>query len=342
VCVPYHAQAGSNAAVIIGTDGTNKVLLSNTFISVFPLTSNATPFLSYNYYDSVGTYMIQKAELKIGGQSIQTLSGEYIELWNDLNIPYENQPGLKLLTGKYDTATQVYPPGRTYFANLPFYFFGNPGLALPLTALGRQDVEVHVTFRNLQELTPVATSTITTPLTATIITEYVYLSDPEIQWFQKSQLDYVIQQCQYQTISLLPNFSSAIFQLNFLHPIRELFFVVQFTGALPYVYSDLQSLALSFNGAEAFTDDVTDALYLNSIEPFNHYINYPTRQYYMYSFTSRAESPVPAGQVNFSRIRQVLLRLTTLPYASPKEFRIIGVNYNILRVQDGLAGIMFN
>jgi hypothetical protein len=322
--------------------GNTTNIFSNTYISVYPVASNVIPTISYNYYDSVGTWLINRAELIIGGQTIQTLTGEFIEIYNDLYVPYENQPGLKLLTGKYDTSTQIYPPGRTYFINLPFYFFQNAGLYLPLVSLERQDVEIHVTFRNLQELTAVNTSSITTPLTATIITEYVYLAEPEINWFKKSQIDYLVQQCQYQEFDLAAQFTTAIFNLEFINPIRELFFIVQLSGTTPYEYSDLNSLAMNFNASEAFTADVTDALYLNSLEPFEHYTNYPTRQFYMYSFTNQANTPRPYGQVNFSRIRDIFLQVNTNAYSSPKQLRVIGINYNILRIKDGIAGLMFN
>jgi len=332
-------QNSTEVPITVGTDNSTTNFFSNTYITVYPV-SNTLETKTYSYYDSVGTWAVKQADLVIGGQTVQTLTGEYIELYNDLYVPYENQPGLKLLTGKYDS-TQIIPPGRTYYVNLPFYFYKNPGLALPVTALNRQDVEIHVTLRNLQELTNVSISTITTPLTATIITEYVYLSEPEINWFKKSQINYVIQQCQYQTFNLGSKFTSGVLKLNFINPIRELFFVTQLEGTAPYEYSDLNSLGLNFNSSEAFTEDVTDSIYLNCIEPFNHYINYPTRTFYMYSFTTQTNTPIPYGQVNFSRIRDIFIKLNTNSYSS-KQFRVIGVNYNILTIKDGIAGIMFN
>jgi len=342
--IPYNVSTVPvDVPICITTDqkGSTTNIFSNTYISVYPLASNVISPQQYNYYDSVGTWLVNYVNLVIGGQTIQTLTGEFIELYNDLYIPYENQPGLKLLTGKYDSS-QIYPPGRTYYINLPFYFYQNPGLAIPITALDRQDIEIHVTFRNLQELSNTNTSSITTPLTATIITEYVYLAEPEINWFKKSQVNYVIQQCQYQTFQLASQFTSGIFKLNFINPVRELFFVTQLDGTLPYQYSDLNSLSLNFNASEAFTSDVTDSIYLNCIEPFNHYINYPTRNFYMYSFTTQTNTANPYGQVNFSRIRDIYLQLNTNSYPSSKQFRVIGVNYNILAIKDGIAGLMFN
>jgi hypothetical protein len=324
----------------ISTSGTTQTLGANSFISVYPIVSNTIQTTNYNYNDSVGTWAIKSAELKIGGQSIQTLTGEYIELWNDLNVPYENQSGLTLLTGKYDT-TNVYST-RTYYTNLPFYFYGNPELSIPITALDRQDVEVWVTFRNFGELTatPIGSPT----LDATILVEYVYLSDPEINWFKSHRLDYLITQCQYQNFDLLPFFQSSIFQLKLLNPVRELFFVVQPTGNPNYDYTNngLASLAMSLNGAEAFTADTTDSLFLGSLQPFVHYPNYPSRRFYMYPFTTDPGSPRPYGHINMSRIRQILLELKTDPYYQAKQLRVTAVSYNVLRIENGMAGLMFN
>ena len=318
-------------------------IYSNTFISVHLIAYDIFYASTgvYSYYDSVGTWAIKTVDLKIGGQTIETLTGEYIELWNDLNVSYENQPGLTLLTGKGDTSV-IYPPGRVYYVNLPFYFFGNPELSLPLVALDRQDVEVHVTFRNFSELTQ--DSLISPTLEATIITEYVYLSDAEINWFRRASLDYVITQIQYQTFDLLPNFQTAIFNLELKNPVRELFFVLQPTINGPYDYSHngLRSLGLSFNGEDVFTTDTADAIYLGSIEPFNHYPNFPTRKFYTYSFTTVADSPKPFGHINFSRIKQVLLTLNTDPYYSAKQFRLFAKSFNILRIADGMGGLVFN
>jgi hypothetical protein len=350
---PYTFQVPlivSNVSVVcpisVTVDGSSAApnIFSNTFISVYPITVNVISQAeqTFPYYDSVGTWAIKTADLKIGGQTIQSLTGEFIELWNDLHVPYENQPGLTILTGKNDTST-INPPGRTYYVNLPFYFYGNPSLYLPLVALDRHDVEVHVTFRNFNELTSIAVAN--PSLGATIIVDYVYLSDPEIRWFQQARLDYVITQCQYQTIGLLPGFQNAVFNLDLKNPVRELFFVVQPTNQLPYNYANnaVLSFGLSFNGQEVFTTDTADTLYTGDIEPFNHYPNFPQRDFYMYAFTGNPKSPKPQGQINFSRIKQVLLTLNCGgQYLPAKELRILGVNYNILRIADGLGGLAFN
>ena len=356
VSIPFIvSNTAATYSISLGINGASANVLDRTYISVVPLASNLyspTTSVVYNYYDSVGTYIIANADLKIGGQTIQSITGEYIEIWNELNVPYENQPGLQLMTGKYDTGTSVPPPGRTYYVNLPYYFYGNPELSIPITALERQDVEIWVTFRNFSELTDIVVDN--PSLTATIITEYVYLANPEIDWFQSHRLDYVITQAQYEQFDLIQGFKTAVFELKFKGPVKELFFVIQPDGNLPYDYSNngLQSMGMTFNGEDAFLTSCTDATYLGAIEPFKNHVNFfstppgstvPGRQFFMYCFSTNPYATASSGQINFSRIRDVFATLNiSATFSPPKQFRVVAISQNVLRVENGIAGLMFD
>ena len=367
ISVPFRITdnaASTSYGITLNTFQSGATVQSGTYLTVGPIASNTLigGFQTYNYYDGVGSLAIVNADLKVGGQTIQSITGEYIEVWNELNVPYENQPGLQLLTGKYDTQTSVGPPGRTYYVNLPYYFYGNPELSLPIVALDRQDVEVWVTFNNFSNLTSVSLTSPT--IAATIITEYVYLSNPEIDWFQSHRLDYVITQCQYDSFQLPQNFQNAIFELKFKNPIKELFFLIHPDANLPYNYTtpgggtDALTFGMTFNGEDAFLTATINTLYVGAIEPFLTHTNFFSqpikltsqqpnqygRQFYMYSFSTNPFGTLSSGQINFSRIRQVLLEMnignTALNYPS-KTFNVIALNQNILRIENGIAGIMF-
>ena len=372
ISVPFHISDNTASYGITlqtstpnGTITTIGNVLSGTYLAVYPIASSIFSgiFNPYNYYDGVGTLAIVNADLKVGGQTIQSINGEYIEVWNELNVPYENQPGLQLLTGKYDTQTNIGPPGRTYYVNLPYYFYGNPELSLPVTALDRQDVEVWITFNNFSNLTSVS---ITNPtLSATIITEYAYLSNPEIDWFKNHRLDYVITQCQYDSFQLAQGFQSSIFNLKFKNPIKELFFLIHPNSNLPYNYTttgggtEAATFGLTFNGEDAFLTSTINTLYVGAIEPFLTHVNFfsqPTkitaqqpnqygRQFYMYAFSTNPFGTLSSGQINFSRIRQVLLEMNIINSSSnypAKTFNVIALSQNILRIENGIAGIMFH
>ena len=98
-----------------------------------------------SYVDSVANKLIKNVRIMVGKQTINDFSGEYIELYNDLNTPYENQAIYKLLCGKYDT-TQASQP-RTYYVKIPLGFNSIPNLTY-------QNLEVQIDFELLTNLSP--------------------------------------------------------------------------------------------------------------------------------------------------------------------------------------------
>ena len=349
VGIPFYISTATTINPAIATvsyvtvNGTSTTTYANTFFSLGMLASNVVSI--YSYVDSVGTYVIENADLRIGGQVIESLTGEQIELYNDLYVPYENQTALKLLTGKLDTSN-VFDPGRSYFTNLPFYFYGNPELSIPVCALGRSDLEVAVTLKPFSNLSFVSNiSGLNQTMSMTMIVEYGFLSDAEVKWMNKNRLEYLITQSQTASFSLVQNFSTGIFQLPFLNPVREIYFVIQNSGTAPYDFSNngLINLGLTFNGQEYLSRQIVDAQYLQYVQTFQKYNSTPSRQFYVYSFANDPMNPRPTGQINFSRIRNIFLDLTVAPLATTvKSLRVYATNYNVLRIENGLAGLMFN
>ena len=110
------------------------------------------------YCDSVGTFILRTARLLIGGQTIDTVTGEFIEIQDDVMIPYENQAGLTLLTGKNDTSSSR--RARTYYVSLPF----TQGFDIPIHDLYKQDVQVVLDFDTFFNITPNTSQFITDKL----------------------------------------------------------------------------------------------------------------------------------------------------------------------------------
>jgi len=333
----YQIRVGM-AAQVAGQTTTN--VTANTYFTVVGMTQTGKT-ISYSYVDSVGTYLVESAELRIGGQSIQTLTGEMIEIYNDLFVPQENQPGISLLTGKLDSST-VYNP-RTYYINLPFFFYGSAELSLPICALDLQDLEIWVTFNNFQNLltTP---GQVPTPYTVTtsVIVDYAYLSDPEIMWFQRHRQNYIIRQIQYDTFGLG---SSLTFPVDFIGPVRELYFVIQDSSDGPYVYETDTGLGvtLRFNGEDYIDSSTMNYNFMRFIGPLEKYARQPDRILHVVPLCRNPLNTRPTGSVNMSRINQKNITFTfpTLASLSTKTLRLMAVSYNILRVEDGLAGIIY-
>jgi hypothetical protein len=71
--------------------------------------------------------------------------------------------------------------------------------------------------------------------------------------------------------------------------------------------------------------------------------NYKQSEFSMYSFALNPEMYYPTGQVNMSRIVHKLLTIEIDPINSidDNKTRVYALNYNILRVNAGLAGLKF-
>ena len=82
------------------------------------------------------------------------------------------------------------------------------------------------------------------------------------------------------------------------------------------------------------TDDDGTHTFLNVIEPFETHTSMPIRNVSVVSFEFDPESEVPNGTINFSRIRDQM-------FEGDAE-TVWARNYNILSIQGGTGGLIFN
>jgi hypothetical protein len=101
--------------------------------------SGFLPPSTSTYDDSVAHKLCKEVRLLVGKQTIKEYSGEYIELQNDLLVPYENKAILKLMNGTLDQTQATV--AREYYVNLPL---GTK--EVPLCALTHQNMSVEVDF----------------------------------------------------------------------------------------------------------------------------------------------------------------------------------------------------
>jgi len=65
------------------------------------------------------------------------------------------------------------------------------------------------------------------------------------------------------------------------------------------------------------------------------------RMHYTHSFSENNTDENPGGQVNFSRISEKLMTLNLVPSTKDRVLRIYAKSNNILKVKDGMGGLMF-
>jgi hypothetical protein len=162
----------------------------------------------------------------------------------------------------------------------------------------------------------------TPTLTASLLVDFEKHDDPP----PENQLIGVIQVAK----------SNSPLEMQFKGPVKEMWFTGVPDSTNVYQYSsiaDQTALALT-HGEEIVSRDVGSYIFYNTVQPFNNHTTMPTRNFSMYSFEMNPESTTPNGTVNFSRIDEQIF--------SNASATVWARSYNILKVQGGVGGLLFN
>jgi hypothetical protein len=199
---------------------------------------------------------------------------------------------------------------------------------------------------------PVAEVTSSGALQASLPVEYVFLGDDEIKLIQSSKVDYVITQIQMARDVIPAGTTSLPMRLEFINPVKEMFFVIQdrlvlqnndyfnFTNTSTGT-DQLVKLELQFNGETIVSESLASSLFLGYLQYLNNHTRTPDVKVYNYSFATDPENDLPTGQVNMSRIYNKNLYLTLTENPVERDVRVYAKSYNILRIQNGLGGVLF-
>jgi hypothetical protein len=208
--------------------------------------------------------------------------------------------------------------------------------------------------------------------------DYVFLDIPERRRFVSSSLEYLIEQVQYTPPLAIPvNSRTGTLSLNFNHPIKELIWVLQRNVSVNrHEYFNWSSLGfyeiqmnqvnglpqppnrtdlmvnakVQLDGQDRF--DTRDPIFFRLVQPYQRHTTIPSDRYiYVYSFALRPEELQPSGTLNASRIDNFVLQLgfqeQGSAYNTSQQFGdmsayVYATNYNVLRVIDGYAGLLFS
>lgn len=110
-------------------------------------------------------------------------------------------------------------------------------------------------------------------------------------------------------------------------------------GENPVVTAKLQ-----LNGQDRFSE--REGSYFDVVQPFQHHTRNPDTGINVYSFALRPEEHQPSGTCNFSRIDNAVLQLVlssgTVAGTATAKVRVYAVNYNVLRIMSGMAGVAYS
>jgi hypothetical protein len=300
------------------------------------------------YRESIGAQIIDHADLVIGGQTIERITGDYIYMYDQIHSNKDDiDQTLYFLTGHGNYIDVEYDWDYNLF--LPFYFFRNPSLAIPVCALTKQLVEVHIKFKKLTDVTLSYTRTgggVSDPPSSvlssikkvSLVTDFFFITEHEKNFLLTRPVEYVITQLQLSQFKFKAGESKKSGMLNFKNPVKEMFFMAVSDDV--YKYEPIKQVTMKFNN-NIIID--ADNLMLSYEQPLKYYTGVTDNKFGVYSFSLKPETYYPTGQVNMSRIAHNLIdiELDTPDASFGHKVYVYAVNYNVLRISSGLGGLKF-
>ena len=203
--------------------------------------------------------------------------------------------------------------GETFYP-LRFSFCENAQSAIPLIALQYHDVELRITWG--------ATAT----ADAEVYVQFIHLDTDERTALSSTPQNMLITQTQKAIAS-----ASKTQELNFNHPMKYLVAVNDMSAA--------DKLKLQINGTDV-TDAKTVIPHFTSAPIYYHTTagNCTADNVTLIPFCLDTAKVQPTGSLNFSRLDSARLVSDNTSFANT----IYAVNYNILRIENGMGGLMYS
>lgn len=254
--------------------------------------------------------LIDKVELLIGGQVIDTQDAIFTE-----KIAIDT-----FATNVSKSANGPHPgvSAQSYFYPFRFFFCEGAQCALPIVALHYHNVELRIHW-----------GTDAGNYNFECYSNYYYLDNEERGNLVSRNHNLIITQVQK---SIPSNELSQ--ELTFNHPVKYLASSDTTTdGALT---SESNKIKIEINGLDIGTFKWAKPHFIDVMTYYHtNFVTSP--DFFLYCFCLSTSSLQPTGTLNFSRLDSVKIVSQSIVISDP----IYAVNYNILRIENGMAGLIY-
>jgi hypothetical protein len=293
------------------------------------------------------TNVIDKIELLIGGQIVDTQDITWMSNVEAVTGAQNfSQRFLNNNTGGPNNVTNGFLP-------LKFFFCKDWNVSLPLVALQYHDVEIRITWStNLGTtlaLTGLPASAAYSTFQYEAWTNFVYLDQAEREYFANTPMDLLITQ-----MNRIPIATTNMQELALAHPIKFLAFQSNnYTNSYGVGATQIPAVNYQFktqiNGVDigdsrSMFQWIDVPQYYHTPFGYNH--NNATANVALISYCLDTSKLQPTGTLNFSRIDTYRIvapagvSLSTLAGGNGRYF--YAMNYNVLRIKDGMGGLLYS
>lgn len=293
------------------------------------------------------TKVIDKVELLIGGQIVDTQDITWM-------TSLEPVTGAQNFSQRFLGHNTGITNSTAGFLPLKFFFCKDWNVSLPMVALQYHDVEIRITWSSNLGSTLTYTGLSGTPAYSSFQyeawTNFIYLDQAEREYFASTPMDLLFTQ-----VNRVPISTNNMQELALAHPIKFLSFQsnnytqayqLGLTSGIPAVNYQFKT---QINGVDV--GDSRSMLQWIDVPqyyftPFGYNHQQATANVALISYCLDTSKLQPTGTLNFSRIDTYRIvapagvSLSTLAGGSNRYF--YAVNYNVLRIKDGMAGQLYS
>lgn len=325
------------------------------------------------YTDRLGYKMIERIELKIGNQVIQSLDGDYLDIYAALQGDTRRGDSSQLVFNYKNrndriAASQV---AQRLYVPIPFFFTSSTYNALPLAGIPYHKVCIEMVLKPLsdliehyenaaiyQNISLIGQSrhgkstkenddvVVPTNRDTSVFLEcgFVYLDEGEHQHVGQADNSFLVTQVQRLSKSV-KNGKKQEIRLPFNHPVRELVWTVK--DAAGPVDTDLiipdpiASVMLRLNNHPRFNmngGNPVEGRYFRTVQPYEVHGEAPADSddqfYYCYSFDMDPESANPGGSLNCSRVDHAVMEFEFEEAYTAGELVLFARNWNVVHIKD--------
>lgn len=194
-----------------------------------------------------------------------------------------------------------------------------------------------------------------------LIIDYVYLDEDERYRFSQTKHDYLIEQVLYVNEKVVESTNRSL-PLDLVQPCKLLVWVLQqdyladrnnndfFNYTDSYAYDDDIQLGNSFIISETIKLAANPRISKRSSQWFNHVLPYlhcyrsPSEGINIFNFCLHPDKYQPSGSCNMSQIDDIQADVSLsdiISICNVAKFRAYAVVYNVLRINNGISGIVF-
>ena len=199
-----------------------------------------TDYYRFSWLPKIGLRLIDRIEIAIGGQVIDRLNSNMLNIWYELTLSHNQISIFNNIIGnipKLNTYNTNKKESYSLYIPLPFWFSKYTGISLPALALRYHDIQVNLKLKELTDCCMIETienklsdniniNELVKILNVSLYIDYVYIEQEERKKFGRNSLEYLIDQHQYLPVNNI-NSININQLLYFVNPIKELLWTCQ-------------------------------------------------------------------------------------------------------------------